>query len=115
MNHGTLQRHVPVVANASRSVPQGPWSRYARLIEILHTCESMEKLLNEPDILSLRVRAHAEPNQLEGIGDANAPRGTLIHHYTIDDNGLIRSANLIIATGSSLPCVRPCARYAIKP
>ena len=30
---------------------------------------------------------------------AEAPRGTLIHHYTIDENGLIRSANLIIATG----------------
>ena len=55
--------------------------------------------LNEPDILSPRVRAHAEPNQLEGIGVAEAPRGTLIHHYTIDENGLICSANLIIATG----------------
>jgi NAD-reducing hydrogenase large subunit len=72
---------------------------YARLIEILYACESIEMLLNEPDILSTRVRAHAEPNQLEGIGVAEAPRGTLIHHYTIDDHGLIRSANLIIATG----------------
>jgi NAD-reducing hydrogenase large subunit len=45
------------------------------------------------------VRAHAEPNQLEGIGVSEAPRGTLIHHYTIDENGLIRTANLIIATG----------------
>jgi NAD-reducing hydrogenase large subunit len=59
----------------------------------------MEMLLNEPDILSPRVRAYAEPNQLEGIGVAEAPRGTLIHNYTIDEHGLIRSANLIIATG----------------
>jgi len=72
---------------------------YARLIEILYASERMEMLLNEPDILSPRVRAHAEPNQLEGIGVAEAPRGTLIHHYTIDEHGLIRSANLIIATG----------------
>jgi NAD-reducing hydrogenase large subunit len=72
---------------------------YARLIEILYASERIEILLNEPDILSPRVRAHAEPNQLEGIGVAEAPRGTLIHHYTIDENGLIRSANLIIATG----------------
>jgi len=72
---------------------------YARLIEILYASERMEELLNEPDILSPRVRAHAEPNQLEGIGVAEAPRGTLIHHYTIDDDGLIQSANLIIATG----------------
>jgi NAD-reducing hydrogenase large subunit len=72
---------------------------YARLLEILYASERMEMLLNEPDILSPRVRAHAEPNQLEGIGVAEAPRGTLIHHYKIDENGLIRSANLIIATG----------------
>jgi NAD-reducing hydrogenase large subunit len=72
---------------------------YARLIEILHASEHIELLLHEPDILSTRVRAHAEPNQLEGIGVSEAPRGTLIHHYTIDENGLIRTANLIIATG----------------
>ncbi len=72
---------------------------YARLIEILYASERMIELLNEPDILSPRVRAHAEPNQLEGIGVAEAPRSTLIHHYTIDEHGLIRSANLIIATG----------------
>lgn len=72
---------------------------YARLIEILYTCERMELLLHDPDILNPRVRAHAKPNQLEGIGVAEAPRGTLIHHYTIDEHGLIRAANLIIATG----------------
>lgn len=72
---------------------------YARLIEILYASERMEILLNEADILNPRVRAHAEPNQLEGIGCAEAPRGTLIHHYTVDENGLIRTANLIIATG----------------
>jgi NAD-reducing hydrogenase large subunit len=72
---------------------------YARLIEILYAGERMEMLLNDPDILSPRVRAHAEPNQFEGIGVAEAPRGTLMHHYTIDEDGLILSANLIIATG----------------
>jgi NAD-reducing hydrogenase large subunit len=72
---------------------------YARLIEILYATERIETLLHEPDIFNAHVRAHAEPNQLEGIGVAEAPRGTLIHHYTIDEQGLIRSANLIIATG----------------
>jgi NAD-reducing hydrogenase large subunit len=72
---------------------------YARLVEILYASERMEMILRDPDILNPRVRAHAEPNQLEGIGVAEAPRGTLIHHYTIDEHGLMRSANLIIATG----------------
>jgi NAD-reducing hydrogenase large subunit len=72
---------------------------YARLIEILYCFEKIEELLNTPDILTDRVRAYAQPNNNEGIGVAEAPRGTLMHHYRIDDNGLITSVNLIIATG----------------
>ncbi len=72
---------------------------YARLIEILYCFEKIDELLHTPDILSDRVRAHAQPNTYEGIGVAEAPRGTLMHHYKIDDNGLITYVNLIIATG----------------
>lgn len=72
---------------------------YARLVEILYGIEKMEQLLNEPDILSKHVRAFAKPNKHEGVGVSEAPRGTLMHHYKIDDNGLITWVNMIIATG----------------
>jgi NAD-reducing hydrogenase large subunit len=72
---------------------------YARLIEILYCWEKINELLHTPDILSDRVRAYAQPNSDSGIGVSEAPRGTLIHHYQIDANGLITRANLIIATG----------------
>ncbi len=72
---------------------------YARLIEILFSLEKMEQLLHHKDILSKHVRAFASPNNEEGIGVSEAPRGTLIHHYRIDDQGRIIWANLIIATG----------------
>lgn len=72
---------------------------YARLIEILYGIERIAQLLNEPDILSKHVRAFAGPNSPEGVGISEAPRGTLIHHYKIDEDGLITWANLIIATG----------------
>jgi NAD-reducing hydrogenase large subunit len=72
---------------------------YARLIEILYCFEEIDRLLHEPDILDTHVRAHAGPNSHVGIGVSEAPRGTLMHHYEIDDNGLITRANLIIATG----------------
>jgi len=74
---------------------------HARLIEILYCVERLEQLLNHPEILSTHVRAEARPNALEGIGAAEAPRGTLFHHYKIDEQGLIRWANLIIATGQN--------------
>jgi NAD-reducing hydrogenase large subunit len=72
---------------------------HARLIEILYCIERMEQLLNDPEILTKHVRTHARPNSFEGVGCCEAPRGTLIHHYRIDEQGLIRWANLIIATG----------------
>jgi NAD-reducing hydrogenase large subunit len=72
---------------------------YARLVEIIFCLESMERLLKDPGILDSRVRARARGNRDEGIGISEAPRGTLIHHYRIDDDGLMTWMNLIIATG----------------
>ncbi len=74
---------------------------HARLVEILYCVERMKQLLSDPEILDQHVRAIANPNALEGIGQCEAPRGTLFHHYKIDKNGLIRWANLIIATGQN--------------
>ena len=59
----------------------------------------MEEILTSPGIFDTHVRADAGPNCSEGIGVAEAPRGTLIHHYKIDEQGLITWANLVIATG----------------
>lgn len=72
---------------------------YARLIEILYALEMIERLLQDPEILSPHIRAVAAPNRREGVGISEAPRGTLIHHYRIDDDGLMTWANLIVATG----------------
>jgi len=74
-------------------------NHYARLIEILYAIERIEQLLNNPEISNSYVRAHASPNNNEGIGVTEAPRGTLIHHYKINGDGLISWANLIVATG----------------
>jgi len=71
----------------------------ARLIEMLHVLERMQELLECAEVLDSHVRAIAEPNCEEGVGMSEAPRGTLLHHYKVDRNGLIRWANLIIATG----------------
>lgn len=74
---------------------------HARLIEILYGVERTEQLLTDPEILDKHVRAIARPNALEGAAGSEAPRGTLFHHYKIDEQGLIRWANLIIATGQN--------------
>ncbi|HVT88331.1 MAG TPA: Ni/Fe hydrogenase subunit alpha [Tepidisphaeraceae bacterium] len=72
---------------------------YARLIEIVYGIEKIQELLADQAILKTFVRARARPNRFEGVGVAEAPRGTLIHHYKIDEQGLMKWANLVIATG----------------
>ena len=87
-----------------RKLQRGPESssfhyHYARLIEILYGVERIEQLLHDPETRAKHVRASAQPNSFDGIGVSEAPRGTLFHHYKIDENGLITWANLVIATG----------------
>jgi NAD-reducing hydrogenase large subunit len=74
---------------------------HARLIDILYGIEKIEQILTDPLILDKHVRAIAGVNRLEGAGQAEAPRGTLNHHYKVDENGLITWANLVIATGQN--------------
>ena len=74
---------------------------YARLVEILTSIERLEELLDDPELSSNRLRAEAGINSLEGVGVSEAPRGTLFHHYTVDENGLLLKVNLIIATGQN--------------
>jgi NAD-reducing hydrogenase large subunit len=87
-----------------RELDRGPvlssfYYHYARLIEILYGLEKIEHLLSDPEVLDINVRAHASVNNREGIGVSEAPRGTLLHHYKVDGDGLITWSNLIIATG----------------
>ncbi|HEY9887127.1 MAG TPA: Ni/Fe hydrogenase subunit alpha [Candidatus Obscuribacterales bacterium] len=74
---------------------------YARLIEILACLEKIQAYMDDPELMSSRCRAEAGVNELEAIGVSEAPRGTLFHHYKVDDNGLIQKVNLIIATGNN--------------
>ncbi len=71
----------------------------ARLIEIVYALERIEVLLDDEQVLDKHVRAAAGVNAHEGIGMIEAPRGILIHHYNVDDDGAIVKANLIVATG----------------
>jgi NAD-reducing hydrogenase large subunit len=72
---------------------------YARLIEILASLEQIQALIDDPALLSSRVRAEAGVNFERGVGVHEAPRGTLLHDYQVDWDGLIQRVNLIVSTG----------------
>ena len=71
---------------------------WARLIEALYAAERMYELASDKDITDQNIRNIPTEKPDEGIGIVEAPRGTLIHHYKTDSNGIITEANLIVAT-----------------
>jgi len=73
---------------------------WTRLIEVLHCAESIKELLHDPDIMGHDLVAQGE-RRFEGIGVIEAPRGTLFHHYQVDENDIVTKANLIVSTTSN--------------
>ncbi|KHF25303.1 Ni/Fe hydrogenase subunit alpha [Solemya velum gill symbiont] len=70
---------------------------WARLIELLHCVEVLNELLHDSDILGSDLVVKGEMQQ-EGIGVIEAPRGTLLHHYRINQEGLVEKAKLMVPT-----------------
>jgi F420-non-reducing hydrogenase large subunit len=86
---------------------------WARLIELLYATERAQELINEPDITSKKIRNPVgQPG--EGIGVTEAARGTLIHHYKLDEKGLVEKVNLVVATTNNAAAISMSIREAAK-
>jgi NAD-reducing hydrogenase large subunit len=70
---------------------------WARMIEMLHAAEAIKDLLHDDDLLGHDLMATGE-RQERGVGVIEAPRGTLIHHYRVNENDEVIRANLIVST-----------------
>jgi F420-non-reducing hydrogenase large subunit len=92
---------------------------WARLIELLYAAERLLELSRDPDITNPNIRTIPTKTPDEGVGIIEAPRGTLTHHYTTDERGVIKKANLIVATLNNSAAVNmsvdKAARSLIKP
>src|SRR5579883_324981 len=84
------REHVEFRQFGTGAVNSAFFYHYARLIEILTSVERIEQKVDDADLKSTHLRAHAGVNQLEGIGCSEAPRGTLFHHYQVNADGLIQ-------------------------
>ncbi len=71
---------------------------WARLIELLHNAENAIRLLDDPEIIGTKTRVPVTPRAARGVGCVEAPRGTLIHDYETDANGMLTNVNLIVGT-----------------
>jgi NAD-reducing hydrogenase large subunit len=91
------ERHDFMAAGEGRPLQAALATHWARLIELLHSAEAIKGLLDDPDIMGSELRVRGTM-RAKGIGVIEAPRGTLFHHYEIDEDGLVRKANLIVST-----------------
>ena len=73
---------------------------WARMIEVVHSIEKIEELLHDPDLQGEELVVKGE-RRSEGVGILEAPRGTLFHHYRVNDDDQIEMANLIVSTTSN--------------
>jgi len=73
-------------------------THWARLVELLYAAERWVELASDPEITSDNF--HTKPTEIptEGVGIVEAPRGTLTHHYTTDERGVLTKVNLIVGT-----------------
>lgn len=91
---------------------------WARAVELLHCAENIRDLAKDPSITDQDARALLGECTGEGVGIIEAPRGTLIHHYNTDNNGIVTDANIVVATthnkGPINLAVRKAAKHFIK-
>jgi F420-non-reducing hydrogenase large subunit len=73
-------------------------THWARLIELLYAAERWVELATDPEITSANFHSIPTETPGEGVGIVEAPRGTLTHHYTTDERGVLTKVNLIVGT-----------------
>jgi NAD-reducing hydrogenase large subunit len=73
---------------------------WSRMIELLHSAEMIDRLLNDPDLQGEELMVKGERRE-EAVGIIEAPRGTLFHHYRVNENDQVTMANLIVSTTSN--------------
>ena len=86
---------------------------WTRMIEMLHAAEMIKDLLHDPDILGHDLMATGE-RVSEGVGMIEAPRGTLIHHYAVDENDLVTMCNLIVSTTHNNQAMNEAIRHVAR-
>lgn len=81
-------------------------THYARVIEIMYALEKGIEILEDPNLMKdTAYRIPSSIKESNGVGIIEAPRGTLIHSYESDINGLITKSNLIVSTTFNNPAI----------
>ncbi|EJW12641.1 NAD-reducing hydrogenase subunit HoxH [Rhodovulum sp. PH10] len=108
------ERHEMMQASNGRPVHGALQYHVARLIELLHAAEVIRDLLDDPDITGTDLLADFGPRRREAVGAIEAPRGTLFHHYRVDEEGLVDYCNLIVSTTNNNQAMNEAVRHVAR-
>jgi NAD-reducing hydrogenase large subunit len=86
---------------------------WARMIEMLFAAEEIKELLHDDDLMGDDLVVTGERHR-RGVGVIEAPRGTLIHHYRLNNNDQVLRANLIVSTTHNNQALNEAIRQVAK-
>jgi F420-non-reducing hydrogenase large subunit len=86
---------------------------WARVVELLWASEKVRLLLSDPALRG-PARLPVEVAAGRGVGCVEAPRGLLIHEYEVDGKGIVRAANLLVATQQNYAAINQSIEQAAR-
>jgi F420-non-reducing hydrogenase large subunit len=89
-------------------------THWARLIELLYATERWVELVTDPEITGETFRVLPTETPDEGVGEVEAPRGTLTHHYWSDERGVLTKVNLIVGTTNNNAAINMSVKKAAQ-
>ena len=87
---------------------------YARLIELLYCVEKAAQILEDDEVISPDVLAPISASPRPAVAHVEAPRGVLIHDYDVDQSGMMKGANFVVATQHNIAAINSSLRTAAE-
>ena len=93
-----IERQKMMALGGGKPVHGTLFYHWARLVEVLNAAEMIRDLLHDPEILGTDLMADRGERRYEAVGVIEAPRGTLFHHYRVNEDDQVTYCNLIVST-----------------
>lgn len=73
-------------------------THWARVIELLYSAEKLHEDAYDDKLIDQNIKQKDIQPGGRGVGCVEAPRGTLTHDYTCDEEGIVTACNLVVGT-----------------
>ena len=73
-------------------------THWARILEMIYAAERCLENASDKDLCNSDIKQKDLSPGGRGVGCVEAPRGTLTHDYTCDENGIVTACNLVVGT-----------------